>query len=164
MFSISILFLLVSGVHIPEYQKSDKKIVKTLNSIWPDQYIETQAILDIQIAKGEVANKVVVDGEHAGYFITAQSNSKFDQFDYMVVFDLEGKILQPKILVYREDYGGEIASKRWLRQFIGMDKTSNMDLGKEVQNIAGATISCESASRGFKQASQSIDRIISESQ
>ncbi|NNK80178.1 MAG: FMN-binding protein [Flavobacteriales bacterium] len=158
------MLALVSSNLGPEYQRSQKKILKTLSSVWPDQSIETTEISEPGISEDERAFKIILDGVHRAYFITAKSQSKFDVFDYMVVFDLEGNIIQPKILIYREDYGGEIASKRWLKQFIGMDKTSNMSLGKEVQNIAGATISCESASRGFKQAAQSIDKIISESE
>jgi len=31
-----------------------------------------------------------------------------------------------KVLVYREDHGGEVASKRWLKQFSGKSKTDNL--------------------------------------
>lgn len=157
---VFILALLSSSSLEPVYQRSQKKIDKTLSSLWPDENIETVHISSADIRENEKAFEVWIDGQHTAYFITAQSRSKFDVFDYMVVFDLEGRIKQPKILIYREDYGGEIASKRWLRQFIGLDKNSDMNLGKEVQNIAGATISCESASRGFKEASESIHKII----
>ena len=42
-----------------------------------------------------------------------------------------------KILAYREDWGGEIRSKRWLKQF------SNREI-EDVQAISGATISVNS--------------------
>jgi Na+-transporting NADH:ubiquinone oxidoreductase subunit NqrC len=42
-------------------------------------------------------------------------------------------------LIYRENYGGEIGSKRWLKQFIGMTEPKNY-----VDGISGATISVNS--------------------
>ena len=47
------------------------------------------------------------------------------------------ELLKLRVLVYRENYGGEISNKRWLNQFV----TRNP---KKVQAISGATISVES--------------------
>ena len=49
-----------------------------------------------------------------------------------------------KILVYREDHGGEIGSKRWLKQFIGKTLTHNLKYQKDIAAISGATISARS--------------------
>ena len=68
-----------------------------------------------------------------------KSPSRFEDFDFMVLFDKDKTIKLVKILVYREDYGGEIGSTRWLRQFIGLDKPIN-----RVSAISGATISVNS--------------------
>jgi hypothetical protein len=57
----------------------------------------------------------------------------------MVLFDETKTIKLVKVLVYRENYGGEIGSKRWLRQFIGLDKPKPF-----VSAISGATISVHS--------------------
>ena len=57
----------------------------------------------------------------------------------MVLFDESKTIKLVKVLVYRENYGGEIGSKRWLRQFIGLNKPKYM-----VDAISGATISVHS--------------------
>jgi hypothetical protein len=68
-----------------------------------------------------------------------KARSKFEAFDYMVLFDENKTIKLVRVLVYRENYGGEIGSKRWLRQFIGIDKPKYM-----VDAISGATISVHS--------------------
>ena len=47
------------------------------------------------------------------------------------------KLKKLRILTYRENYGGEISNKRWLKQFL--DREVN-----DVQAISGATISVES--------------------
>ena len=47
------------------------------------------------------------------------------------------KLQKLRVLTYRENYGGEIANKRWLKQFLSR-KTD------DIQAISGATISVES--------------------
>lgn len=68
-----------------------------------------------------------------------KSPSRFEDFDFMVLFDENKTIKLVKILVYREDYGGEIGSKKWLRQFIGWKEPKPF-----VDAISGATISVHS--------------------
>ena len=68
------------------------------------------------------------------------SRSRFEAFTYMAIIDPDSNTIKHvKILIYRENYGGEIASKRWLRQFIGMSKPKHY-----VDAISGATISVNS--------------------
>lgn len=67
------------------------------------------------------------------------SKSRFEDFEFMVLLDESKTIKLVKILVYRENYGGEICSKRWLRQFIGKSKPLPF-----VDAISGATISVNS--------------------
>lgn len=80
----------------------------------------------------EVAGKT--DKVYIGY-----SPSKFDDFDFMVLLDCNNKVKLVSVLIYRENYGGEIGSKRWLKQFIGMTEPKNY-----VDAISGATISVNS--------------------
>jgi Na+-translocating ferredoxin:NAD+ oxidoreductase RnfG subunit len=47
-------------------------------------------------------------------------------------------------LVYREDHGGEVGSKRWLNQFSGKSKADNLIYQKDIAAISGATISAKS--------------------
>lgn len=64
------------------------------------------------------------------------ANSMHYTFDYMVLFNSKKEIQLVKVLVYRENYGGEISSRRWLKQFIGLSKPKPF-----VDAISGATIS-----------------------
>lgn len=88
--------------------------------------------------------KIVQGEEHLGYFYFGTAPSKADDFDFVVIFDRELIIKKIKILAYREDYGGEISSKRWLRQFNGLTTSNSIDYGTEVIGISGATISARS--------------------
>ena len=70
--------------------------------------------------------------------------TKADDFDYLVLFDKDLIIIKSKVLIYREDYGGEIGSKRWLSQFISKNRDSILGYGEEITAISGATISVKS--------------------
>ena len=101
------------------------------------KYYETQVILSdgYPFNDGYIYRML-----HSTDFVyIGKGRSKFEHFDFMVLFDESKTIKLVKVLVYRENYGGEIGSKRWLRQFIGLNKPKYM-----VDAISGATISVHS--------------------
>lgn len=69
---------------------------------------------------------------------------------FIVMFDLNGKIICSDILKYREPYGGAVQSKEWNSQFKGKDAQSEFIVGKDVSSISGATISVNSVTKGIK--------------
>ena len=72
-----------------------------------------------------------------GYACLQQAPSKHDKFDFLAIYSPSMKLQKLRVLTYRENYGGEIANKRWLKQFLSR-KTD------DIQAISGATISVES--------------------
>lgn len=82
--------------------------------------------------------------EVIGFAYIDKAPSKTDEFDYLILLDKGLIILKAKILMYREDYGGEIGSKRWLQQFIGKSSTDQLKYKKDIMAISGATISANS--------------------
>jgi Na+-translocating ferredoxin:NAD+ oxidoreductase RnfG subunit len=68
---------------------------------------------------------------------------------FLVIFNLNGQILNTKIIKYREPYGGEISSLNWLNQFTNRTDSSSFKIGKEIDGISGATISVNSVSIGI---------------
>jgi len=91
-----------------------------------------------------------------GYAYVSKAPSKTDQFDYLVLLDNELVVLKAKVLVYREDYGGEIGSKRWLKQFIGKTQNDDLRYGDNIMAISGATISVRSMTNAVNNLLQSI--------
>jgi len=71
--------------------------------------------------------------------------------------------VKSKVLVYREDYGGEIGSKRWLKQFIGKTHGDSLIYGDNIVAIAGATISVRSMTQAINDVLASI-KILHEKQ
>ena len=70
--------------------------------------------------------------------------------DYVVALDPDGRIRSVEILQYRESYGGEIRSPGWLAQFAGKSSTSALQVGNDIRNISGATLSSHHVTEGVK--------------
>jgi hypothetical protein len=56
------------------------------------------------------------------------------------------------VMAYREAYGGEIATRRFLRQYAGKAPGADLRTPQNITNVAGATLSVEAASRAVKKA------------
>lgn len=129
-----------------------KKVDKEIKSTYKIESFEFNAIiLSTEITKSLPAtfgpnNLFEIKSDHTllGYAYVAKAPSKTDQFDYLVLLDTELIVLKTKVLIYREDYGSEIGSKRWLKQFIGKTQHDDLRYGDNIVAISGATISVRS--------------------
>jgi Na+-translocating ferredoxin:NAD+ oxidoreductase RnfG subunit len=61
--------------------------------------------------------------------------------------------------VYREEYGGEIGSSRWLRQFNGLSGTDRVSPKTNIDAISGATISVRSMTRSVDNLLQTVGKL-----
>ncbi|MEX0359815.1 MAG: FMN-binding protein [Allomuricauda sp.] len=105
---------------------------------------------------GENFYEVSAQSTLLGYAFVDQAPSKTAKFDYLVVFDTELKVVNSKVLVYREEYGGEIGSKRWLKQFLGKSGNDRVSSETNIDAIAGATISVRSMTKSMDNLLQTI--------
>ena len=74
--------------------------------------------------------KIFDSDQLLGFAFIGTAPSKTDTFEYLVVFDQSLIIKKVNVLVYREDYGGEIGSNRWLKQFVGKARSTELAVGK----------------------------------
>jgi hypothetical protein len=101
--------------------------------------------------------KITANKKHLGYGYIGNAPSKTATFDYLVLFDKDLIVTKSKVLVYREEYGGEIGSKRWLQQFTGVSAgTKELRYNQEIIPISGATISVRSMTKAMNDLLQSI--------
>ncbi|RLD75106.1 MAG: hypothetical protein DRJ07_18680 [Bacteroidetes bacterium] len=70
---------------------------------------------------------------------------RYEHFDYMAILNKDLSIKKIKVLVYDGEYGFEITSKLWLKQFIGY-QGEKLKYGSDIQAISGATVSAQSIS------------------
>jgi len=89
-------------------------------------------------------------GRVAGFFIFDRVIGKHLYIDYTVALDAGGRVQRVDILEYRESYGGEIRSPSWLAQFVGKTSTSALQVGSDIRNISGATLSSQHVTEGVK--------------
>lgn len=88
--------------------------------------------------------EIMAENQLVGYAYISKAPSKTDLFDYLILLDGNLTIVKAKVLAYREDYGGEIGSKRWLKQFIGKTQNDELKYQENIVAISGATISVRS--------------------
>ena len=102
-------------------QKIDKKVGKEIQKTFSIKNFDVKKTIN-QDFEDYLSNRllsVYSNNDIIGYAYIGTAPSQTKYFDYLVLFDKEIVIKSIKILIYREDYGSEIGSKRWLKQFIG---------------------------------------------
>ena len=77
------------------------------------------------------------------YGVFTQAQGRYEPFDYLMIVNNKFVVEKIKIIKYRSEHGGEIASKKWLSQF---ENYSKYDLQNSVKisALSGATISANS--------------------
>lgn len=106
----------------------------------------------------------VTSGERTmGVGYLGEAPSMKDVFDYVVLFTPDLSVKKAKILIYREDYGRQVGSQRWLKQFIGRKAGESLGYGTDIDGISGATISAKSMTLAVDQVLASM-KILQEHQ
>jgi Na+-translocating ferredoxin:NAD+ oxidoreductase RnfG subunit len=106
-----------------------------------------------RIWRAEVGERVL------GFFVFDRVIGKHLYIDYSVALDPSGRIRQVDILQYRESYGGEIRSPSWLAQFVGKTNSSQLQVGSDIRNISGATLSSHHVTEGVKRIMAIANRL-----
>ncbi len=145
---VSSIFLVGFGLPKNIEKRVHKELEKTFQfSEFLLHPIAVSESLNAQLPKKINVNnlfKISHDADHLGYVFVGQAPSKTAMFDYLIVFDKELRVMHSKVLIYREEYGGEIGSKRWLKQFLGKTGGDRVNHESNIDGIAGATISVRS--------------------
>ncbi len=133
---------------IEEFSKETIQVSEKINSMTPSEFGKSNFF---SIHKG---NQLL------GYGYIGSAPSKTADFDYLILFDSDLIIIKSKVLIYREEYGGEIGSKRWLRQYNGESINSNkLIYGQHIIPISGATISVRSMNNSINELLVSLKEL-----
>jgi Na+-translocating ferredoxin:NAD+ oxidoreductase RnfG subunit len=71
----------------------------------------------------------------------AASDIKGEYFDYLIIFNNDLSVETIQIFNYQASYGHEIAARGWLKQFRGFKGETELEPGKNIDVISGATVS-----------------------
>jgi Na+-translocating ferredoxin:NAD+ oxidoreductase RnfG subunit len=104
--------------------------------------------------------KISIENKLLGYAYLGTAPSKTETFEYLVLFDNNFIIKKAKVLLYRESWGGEIGSNRWLKQFVQKDTTHEFKYRENISAISGATISVKSMTNAINQLLSSLSFLI----
>lgn len=85
-----------------------------------------------------------------GWFLVDQVIGKHEFITFAVALDASGAVKGVEILDYRESYGGQVRDPRWRAQFTGKRAGQSLQLGREVRNISGATLSSKHVTDGVR--------------
>ena len=83
----------------------------------------------------------------------------FEFFEYYMILDSNYAVKHVEILNYNATHGYEIASKNWLKQFLGYQGNQQMDYGTDIQAISGATISANSITKDIRKVVDQLKNI-----
>ncbi|UCD59815.1 MAG: FMN-binding protein [Flavobacteriaceae bacterium] len=164
-FFLVLLSYLIFGIGIPK--EIEKKVNKEIEKTFDSSVIEMQPVIvpdemnKLLPAKITETNFFMLsqESELLGYLFVDKAPSKTAQFDYLVIFDQDLKVIHSKVLVYREEYGGEIGSKRWLKQFLGKTGNDRVSYESNIDAIAGATISVRSMTLAMDKLFRTIGQL-----
>jgi Na+-translocating ferredoxin:NAD+ oxidoreductase RnfG subunit len=85
-----------------------------------------------------------------GFAQVRNVKGKDQPITYLVAIDPSDALKDVDVLVYREPYGGEVAYEPWRKQFRGKQTGAPLEVGKDIRNISGATISSHSVTLGVR--------------
>lgn len=86
----------------------------------------------------------------AGWLIVDRVLGKHEMITYAVALSPDGVVRRVEVLEYRETYGGEIRNLAWRQQFVGKRFGSAVQLGQDIRNISGATLSSRHVTDGVR--------------
>jgi hypothetical protein len=92
------------------------------------------------------------DDALAGHAFLVEEIGKHRPIDFVVGLRPDGAVEDVAVMAYREAYGGEIGSRRFLVQYRGKGPRDGVKPYRDVRNVAGATLSVEAASRAVRKA------------
>lgn len=93
--------------------------------------------------------QVSSDGDTAGWFFVAEVLGKHENIRFALALDVNGYVRGIEIMDYRETLGSEVKDAAWRSQFYGKSLASDLKLGRGIDNISGATLSCRHLADGI---------------
>ena len=143
LFLLPLFFLLPSlevNAQIRVSSKYEKKAAQMAENHFPGMGLRMETI-PFPEDENHVIERLMAGDSLIGYMVFASAKGRYDYFDYLILTGNQLKIKEIVILEYRSDHGYQIASKRWLAQFIGYNGEEAYRPGQQVDAISGASLS-----------------------
>lgn len=109
----------------------------TTPSLWEERYVVFRALQGDRVL---------------GQAFLVEEVGKHRPISFVVGLRPDGRVEDVAVMAYREAYGGEVRSARFLAQYQGKGPAEALHTHRGIRNIAGATLSVDAASRAVKKA------------
>jgi Na+-translocating ferredoxin:NAD+ oxidoreductase RnfG subunit len=87
-----------------------------------------------------------------GFTVVVEEIGKHRPITFAVAVTPDATVRDVAVLSYREAYGGDIKERRFLKQYAGKTSAALLLPYRDIQNIAGATLSVQATGRAVKKA------------
>ena len=144
------------------YSLTKKRADKVLSKYWQDEEYNLSRLTFSGTNQPEIYSVQQGNSKPFAFVLFAEAMGKVDTFTYLIIFKPDGIIEKVSVLLYKENYGGEIGSKRFLRQFDGKSNGMKMEYNEDIDGISGATISVQAITRAVKENSIKFTKLIEE--
>jgi Na+-translocating ferredoxin:NAD+ oxidoreductase RnfG subunit len=98
--------------------------------------------------------------KNGGWLIVDQVVGKHEMIDFAVALNPDGSVKGVEILTYRETYGDQVRTPKWLAQFINKRHTDHLKLDKQIKNISGATLSSKHVTDGVNRLTNTWNQVL----
>jgi hypothetical protein len=122
----------------PELRARVQALLGTIKpSLWEPEYIVFTAKQDAMLL---------------GYGVIVEEIGKHRPITFIVAVGPDGKVAEVAVMVYREPYGGQVHYECFLGQYTGKTLRDPLLPFRDIRNITGATLSCQSIGQGVRKA------------
>ena len=90
--------------------------------------------------------------ERLGQAVIVEEIGKHRAITFIVGVDPQGGVAGVAVMAYREAYGGEVRSRRFLDQYRGKHSSDPLIPSSDIRNITGATLSARARGMGVTTA------------
>lgn len=97
-----------------------------------------------------IVHRIYRDNTLLGYGVITNEYGKYRPITILVGVKPDISVQGVRILVYRENRGGEVRRKRFLHQYRNKTLTDPIRINRDIINISGATISVRGVNAGVR--------------
>ena len=132
------------------FPRADEYVVRPVQ-LTPEQMQEIDKLSGV---KGRTARQQVWQalskGKMIGWFFIDQVIGKHELITYALGVNADGSVRQFQVIEYLELQGYQVRELKWRDQFVGKTVESPLQVGTDIGNITGATLSSHHVTDGIR--------------
>ena len=150
---IALLIILALSITVSARATHPEKLINKAEKLALKNFRDTEIIKEpvhihssdyFKEKKDTVFRLLRKEGEMMGYLVISSALGRFEEFDFMMVYNAELILTDMNIMVYRSEHGYQVSTRGWLKQFLDHPSGTTHTYGQNIDAISGATFSGKS--------------------